>query len=114
MGEREAVALGVNTGFYKFLIIGGATLSTAAAVCVSGVIGWVGLVIPHISRMLVGNDNTKLIPLSMSLGACFLVLVDVLARSVSASEIPIGILTSLVGTPFFIYLLKKTKGGGWR
>ena len=114
MGEKEATALGVNTGFYKLMIIGGATLTTASAVCVSGGIGWVGLVIPHIGRMLVGNDNTKLIPLSMSLGACFLVLIDVLSRTLSSSEIPIGILTSLIGTPFFVYLLKKTKGGGWK
>ncbi|MDR0469699.1 MAG: iron ABC transporter permease [Peptococcaceae bacterium] len=114
MGEKEATALGVNPGFYKLLIVGGATLATAAAVCVGGVIGWVGLVIPHIGRMLTGNDNTKLIPVSMSFGACFLVLVDVLSRTLTSSEIPIGILTSLIGTPFFIYLLKKTKGGGWK
>ena len=61
MGEKEALALGVDTKFYKFMIIGGATLATASAVCISGVIGWVGLVIPHIGRMLVGNDNNRLI-----------------------------------------------------
>jgi len=114
MGEKEALALGVDTKLYKFVIIGGATLATAAGVCITGVIGWIGLVIPHIGRMIVGNDNTKLIPVSMSLGACFLVLMDMLARNISSSEIPIGILTSLIGTPFFVYLLKKTKGGGWR
>jgi len=114
MGEKEALALGVDTKFYKLVIIGGATMATAAGVCISGVIGWIGLVIPHIGRMIVGNDNTKLIPVSMSLGACFLVLMDMLARNISSSEIPIGILTSLIGTPFFVYLLKKTKGGGWR
>ena len=113
-GEKEALALGVDTKFYKFMIIGGATLATASAVCISGVIGWVGLVIPHIGRMLVGNDNNRLIPVSMSLGACYLVLMDVLSRSLTASEIPIGILTAVIGTPFFIYLLRKTKGGGWR
>lgn len=114
MGEKEALALGVDTKLYKLMIIGGATLATASGVCISGVIGWIGLVIPHIGRMLVGNDNTRLIPVSMSLGACYLVLMDMLARIISASEIPIGILTSLIGTPFFVYLLKKTKGGGWR
>ncbi len=113
MGEKEATALGVDTRIYKVLIIGGATLATSSAVCITGTIGWIGLVVPHIGRMLVGNDNTKLIPLSMSLGACFLVLIDTLSRVISTSEIPIGILTSLVGTPFFVYLLKKTKGGGW-
>ncbi|MDD2219169.1 MAG: iron ABC transporter permease [Desulfoplanes sp.] len=113
MGEREAVALGVDTKFYKILIIGGATLATSAAVCISGTIGWIGLMVPHIGRMLVGNDNNKLIPVTMSLGASFLVLIDLMARTISPSEIPIGILTALIGTPFFIYLLKKTKGGGW-
>jgi len=82
-------------------------------VCVSGVIGWVGLVIPHIGRMLVGNDNNVLVPASLSLGACFLILVDNLARMLTGSEIPLGILTALVGGPFFVFLLKKTKGGGW-
>jgi len=113
MGEKEAQTLGVNISLYKIIIIGGATLCTAAAVCISGVIGWVGLVIPHIGRMLVGNDNSRLIPVSMSMGACFVVLIDMLSRNISGSEIPIGILTSLIGTPFFVYLLKKTKGGGW-
>lgn len=114
MGDKEALALGVDTRLYKLLIIGGATLCTAAAVCISGSIGWIGLVIPHIGRMIVGNDNTRLVPVSMSLGACFLVLVDLLSRNIGGSEVPLGILTSLVGTPFFIYLLKKTKGGAWR
>lgn len=114
MGDREAAALGLNINFYKFLLIGGATLCTTASVCVSGVIGWVGLVIPHIGRMLVGNDNHRLVPVSMSLGAAFLVVIDILARNLTASELPIGILTALIGTPFFVYLLKKTKGGAWQ
>ncbi len=114
MGDREAAALGVNVKIYRGLIIGGATLSTASAVCISGVIGWIGLVIPHICRMLVGNDNNKLIPLSISFGASFLVLIDIIARNITTTEVPIGILTAVVGTPFFVYLLKKTKGGGWR
>jgi iron complex transport system permease protein len=88
-------------------------MATAGAVCISGVIGWVGLVIPHIGRMLVGNNNRLLIPVSISLGACFLVLMDMIARNLTGSEIPLGILTSLIGAPFFVYLLKKTKGGGW-
>ena len=113
MGEREAAALGVDVRRYKFLIIGGATLATASAVCISGTIGWVGLVVPHIGRMIVGNNNVKLIPVSMSLGACFLTLMDILSRCLTTSEIPIGILCALIGTPFFVYLLKKTRGGGW-
>ena len=113
MGDREAHTLGINTGLTKGIVIFCATLATAGAVCVSGVIGWIGLVIPHIGRMLVGNDNRVLIPVCLSLGACFLVLVDILSRMVSGGEIPLGILTALVGGPFFVYLLKKTKGGGW-
>ena len=113
MGDKEAMALGVNVARNKSMIIIGATIATAGAVCVSGVIGWVGLVIPHIGRMLVGNDNRKLIPVSISLGACFMVIIDIIARMLTGSEIPLGILTSLIGAPFFVYLLKKTKGGGW-
>lgn len=113
MGDKEAQALGINTTLNKGLVIICATLATAGAVCVSGIIGWVGLVIPHIGRMLVGNDNKVLLPASLSLGACFLILVDNLGRVISGSEIPLGILTALVGGPFFIYLLKTTKGGGW-
>lgn len=113
MGDSEAQALGVNIFFTKGLAILFATLATAGAVCVSGVIGWVGLVIPHIGRMLVGNNNVVLIPVSLSIGACYLVIVDNLARTLTGSEIPLGILTSLIGAPFFIYLLKRTKGRGW-
>ncbi len=114
MGVKEAASLGVDTRLYCLLIIGGATLASSAAVCISGTIGWVGLVIPHIGRMLVGSDNRKLIPVSISLGACFMILMDMLARNLSSTEIPIGILCALVGTPFFVYLLKKTKGGSWK
>jgi iron complex transport system permease protein len=113
MGDREAHTLGINTNLSKGIVIICATLATAGAVCVSGVIGWIGLVIPHIGRMIVGNDNRVLIPVSLSLGACFLILVDVLSRVITGAEIPLGILTALVGGPFFVYLLKRTKGGGW-
>lgn len=113
MGDREAHALGINTNLSKGIVIICATLATAGAVCVSGVIGWIGLIIPHIGRMIVGNDNRVLIPVSLSLGACFLILVDVLSRVITGAEIPLGILTALVGGPFFVYLLKKTRGGGW-
>ena len=113
MGEREAAALGLDVRRCQFLVIGGATLCTAAAVCISGTIGWVGLVIPHIGRMLIGNNNQKLVPVSISLGACFMVLMDLLSRTLTGAEIPIGILCALIGTPFFVYLLKKTRGGNW-
>ncbi len=113
MGDKEAQSLGINTVLNKGMVIACATLATAGAVCVSGIIGWVGLVMPHIGRMLVGNDNRVLIPTSLSLGACFLIVVDNLGRMMTGSEIPLGILTALVGGPFFVYLLKRTKGGGW-
>ena len=111
MGEKEAASLGVDVRKAQILIIGGATLCTAAAVCISGTIGWVGLVIPHIGRMIAGNSNQKLIPVSISLGAGFMVVMDLLSRTLTGSEIPIGILCALIGTPFFVYLLKKSKGG---
>ncbi len=113
LGDIEARALGVNIFIAKGLAIFFATLATAGAVCVGGIIGWVGLVIPHIGRMLVGNNNATLVPVSVSIGAIYLVIVDNLARTLTGAEIPLGILTSLVGGPFFIYLIKRTKGRGW-
>ena len=114
MGDREAASLGLDVRLCRAFIIGGASLCTAAAVCISGTIGWVGLVIPHIGRMMIGNNNQKLIPVSISLGACFMVFIDLLSRTLTGAEIPVGILCALIGTPFFVYLLKKTKGGGWK
>jgi iron complex transport system permease protein len=113
MGDRESHTLGINSSINKLAAIIFATLSTAGAVCVSGNIGWVGLIIPHVGRMIVGNDNKTLIPVSCALGASFLIIIDNISRTLTGGEIPIGILTSLVGGPFFIYLLKKTKGGSW-
>jgi len=113
MGDREARSLGINTTLNKGLIVIFATLATAGAVAVSGTIGWVGLIIPHIGRMIVGNDNKLLIPASFSLGASFLILIDLTGRMLTGSEIPLSILTALIGAPFFVYLLKITKGKGW-
>ncbi|WP_352420635.1 iron ABC transporter permease [Proteiniborus sp.] len=113
MGDREAQTLGINPSFDKGIIITFATLATAGAVCISGTIGWVGLIIPHVGRMLVGNDNKVLIPISCALGASFMVIIDNIARTLTSGEVPIGILTALIGGPFFIYILKKTKGGAW-
>ncbi|HEY2422434.1 MAG TPA: iron ABC transporter permease [Neobacillus sp.] len=112
MGDKEARALGVNLSLLKGILIFSATLATAGAVCVSGVIGWIGLIIPHISRMIVGNDNRLLIPTSLSIGACYLVIIDNVSRTLTGSEIPLGILTAIIGAPFFVYLLKR-KVGGW-
>lgn len=113
MGDKEAGTLGVNVKRDKGLVIAGATLATAGAVCISGVIGWVGLVVPHIGRMIVGNDNRRLLPTALATGASFMILIDLINRTITGQEIPLGILTSLIGAPFFVYLLKKTKGGGW-
>ncbi len=113
MGDREARSLGLNVTWNRVFIIVSATLATAAAVCVSGVIGWIGLVVPHMGRMIIGDNNRQLIPVTFSIGACFLILVDTICRMISSSEMPLGILTALVGGPFFIYLLKQTKGKNW-
>lgn len=107
LGDEEAATLGVNTGALRLTVVLCATFLTAASVAVSGMIGWVGLVIPHLSRKLVGNDCRSLLPASMLMGAIFLLLVDDLSRNLLATEIPIGILTALIGAPFFIYLMTR-------
>lgn len=111
MGEEEAAALGVNTGRLRLIIIVCCTMITASAVCISGTIGWVGLVIPHIGRMLVGPNHKQLLPVSLVLGATYLLFIDNIARLVASVEIPIGILTAIVGAPFFIYLLNRSHRG---
>ena len=107
LGESEARALGVNTDLLRAVLILCATLITAASISVSGVIGWVGLVIPHLCRKLIGSDNRGLLPCSMLVGASFLLLVDDVSRNLLATEIPIGILTAVIGAPFFIWLLLR-------
>jgi iron complex transport system permease protein len=107
LGDEEARALGVNTNLLRFLVIVCSTLGTAASVSVSGMIGWVGLVIPHLCRKLVGSNYRYLMPASFLAGAAFLLVVDNVSRNLLAVEIPIGILTAFVGAPFFIYLIVK-------
>ncbi|MBR4039178.1 MAG: iron ABC transporter permease [Clostridia bacterium] len=107
LSEEEATALGANTGRLRLIVVLSATLLTAGSVSVSGMIGWVGLVIPHLSRRLVGNNCRHLLPASMLMGAVFLLLVDNVSRNLLATEIPIGILTALIGAPFFIYLMTR-------
>ena len=107
LGDSEAKALGVNTDLLRTVLILCATLVTAAAIAVSGVIGWVGLVIPHLSRKLIGSDHRGLLPCSMLIGSAFLLLVDDVSRNLLAVEIPLGILTAVIGAPFFIYLLLR-------
>ncbi len=107
LGDEEAATLGVNTGRLRLAVVLCATFLTAASVAVSGMIGWVGLVIPHLSRKLVGNDCRYLLPTSMIMGAAFLLMVDNVSRNLLAVEIPIGILTAFIGAPFFIYLMTR-------
>lgn len=107
MGDDDARSLGVNTEKIRLLVILCCTLLTASAVSISGIIGWVGLVVPHAARMIVGPDHRKLLPASISLGATFLLLVDDVCRTATSIEIPLGILTAIIGAPAFIYLLQK-------
>jgi len=103
--EEEARALGVATGPLRIAIVVAATLVTSASVAMSGIIGWVGLVVPHLARALVGPDFPRLIPTAALLGGGYLLLIDTLARTAAPVEIPLGILTAIIGTPFFIWLL---------
>lgn len=107
LSPDEARAMGVHTDRLRLAVILSSTVLTAAAVSVSGMIGWVGLVIPHLSRRIVGSDCRRLMPMSCLFGAAFLLLVDNMARCLTAAEIPIGILTAFVGAPFFIYLMVR-------
>jgi len=104
-GEDEARSMGVNIKVMRIVVVFAATMMTSACVAISGLIGWIGLVIPHFARMLVGYDYRVMLPVSMLMGASFTMLVDILARSVATAEIPLGILTALVGAPFFLYLI---------
>jgi len=113
MGEEEARVLGINTMLMKTVVIICCTLMTAASVSISGLIGWVGLVIPHLARMIVGPNYRVLLPASILLGGAYLLLVDDLARLLASMEIPLGILTALIGVPFFLYLLLNSKWG-WK
>lgn len=111
MGDRESRSLGVNNELMKGIIIIVTTVITSTAVAFSGIIGWVGQVIPHFCRMIVGPDHRVLIPATMLVGAGYLILIDNFCRLLTANEIPLGILTAMVGAPLFAYLLRKTKGG---
>lgn len=103
--EEEARALGVATGPLRIVIVAAATLTTSASVATAGIIGWVGLVVPHLARSLVGPDFARLLPTAAILGGGYLLLIDTLARTMAEIEIPLGILTAVAGTPFFIWLL---------
>ena len=111
LGDEEARTMGVNARRLRMLVIAAATLITAASIASAGMIGWVGLVVPHMARKIVGSDYRRLMPASMLLGAIFLLIVDDLARNLLAVEIPIGILTAFIGAPFFIYLICSRRKG---
>lgn len=111
LGDEEAKSLGVEAGRLRVIVIAAATLMTASVVAIAGVIGWVGLVIPHIARMLIGPSFERLLPAAMLMGASYLVLVDTLARSLGRIEVPLGILTAVVGAPFFLWLLWRGRHG---
>ncbi len=113
LGEADAKALGANVEVLRWVIIALVSLIVAAQVSVSGGVGWVALVIPHFARMLVGPNHTKLLPVSAFLGGIYLLAVDDIARSVGTQEIPIGLLTAVIGVPIFAFLFWKTQGRGW-
>jgi iron complex transport system permease protein len=110
LGE-EAQALGVETRRLRLLFVAGATLVTVASVSIAGAIGWIGLLVPHVSRMLVGPDFARLLPASALLGAGFLLAVDTLARTMATVEVPLGILTACLGAPFFLWLMASSRQG---
>ena len=111
LGSDEARTLGVNMKQITRVIILCATLLTAASVCISGIIGWVGLVVPHLGRMITGPDYRRLLPMTIVMGASYLLIMDDLSRTLITTEIPLGILTALLGAPFFAYLLWRRKTG---
>ncbi len=111
LGDEEARALGVEAGRLRLVVVAAATLATASVVALAGVVGWVGLVIPHVARMLVGPGFGRLLPAAAALGAGYLLLVDTLARTMAAVEVPLGILTAVIGAPFFIWLLARGRRG---
>lgn len=109
LGEKDAKTLGASVNKIRFITIACSTLLTAISVCMCGTIGWVGLVVPHFARMFVGPNNTKLMPTAALLGSIFLVAVDTLARNVASVEVPLGIITGLVGAPFYAWLLYRQR-----
>jgi iron complex transport system permease protein len=113
LADDEARALGVNVGRLRLVVIVAATLITAAAVAISGIIGWIGLLVPHMARMLVGPQFARLLPMAVLIGAAYLLGVDTLARTMAQIEVPPGVLTAIIGTPFFVWLLATAKRG-WR
>ena len=111
LDDMQAKSLGLNIKRYQGVIIFFCTLISAAAVCVSGIIGWVGLIVPHIARMIVGPNNSKVLPASVVIGMSYMMIIDDIARTLVANEIPMGVLTGIIGAPFFGYLLLRQRVG---
>jgi iron complex transport system permease protein len=109
LGDEEAASLGIRAGRVRALVVAASTLVTAAVVSISGIIGWIGLIVPHVARLLVGPDFQRLLPIAVLLGAGFLLGVDTLARVAARIEIPLGVLTAFVGTPLFLWLLATAR-----
>lgn len=109
--DEEARALGAATGPLRIAIVAAATLVTAASVAAAGIVGWVGLVVPHLARFLVGPGFPRLLPTAALLGGAYLLAIDTAARTMASVEVPLGVLTAVIGTPFFIALLARTRGG---
>jgi iron complex transport system permease protein len=113
MGEDEARTLGINVKRDRIVLLIASSLAVSIAVSVSGIIGWVGLIVPHLVRMATGPDHTRLVPLSMAGGATFMILADTVARSLTGLDVPVGIVTAILGAPFFIYLMKRGGKESW-
>lgn len=113
MGEEEARTLGIHVTRERIIFVGASTLMVSVAVSVSGIIGWVGLMVPHLIRMISGPDHKSLVPLSMAGGAAFMILADTIARNITGFDIPVGIITAITGAPFFIYLMRRGGNESW-
>jgi iron complex transport system permease protein len=111
LGDEEAKALGIEAGRLRVVVVAAATLITASVVSIAGIIGWAGLIMPHMARMVVGPNFDRLLPAAMILGAGYLLVVDTMARSMAAVETPLGILTAFVGAPVFLWLLARGRHG---
>ena len=113
LSEEEAKSLGVNVKRERLIFIIFSTLAVATATSVCGIIGWVGLMVPHLVRMMLGPDHRILFPLSLTTGASYMILADTISRTITSFDIPVGIITALTGAPFFLYLMKKSGKEAW-
>jgi iron complex transport system permease protein len=113
MGDDEARSMGINVTRDRIIFIAASTIAVSVAVSVSGIIGWVGLMVPHLIRMMTGPDHKSLVPLSMAGGAAFMIIADTIARNLTSFDLPVGIITAITGAPFFVYLMKKGGRESW-